>query len=93
MEPYFEITVHYTTKEGEVLAPSETRLVKAGNSHTVSAPSVEGYILMKIEGSEALAAVEGHVTVNVVYEKEGRRLKAVSGRGIYIVNGRKVLLK
>lgn len=114
VEPYFEITVHYTTKEGEVLAPSETRLVKAGNSHTVSAPSVEGYILMKIEGSEALAAVEGHVTVNVVYEKEvpsgirdiedgkvdntiydlaGRRLKAVSGRGIYIVNGRKVLLK
>ncbi len=112
-EPYFEVLVQCVNTNGASLAADAKALVKAGSAYTLAAPSIEGYVVQRIEGNETLDAVGSHLTVKVVYgdptgidgvavgaqeaggifDLGGRKLSQIGERGIYIVNGKKMLVK
>lgn len=99
VEPYFEITIQAVDTEDKVLSTS-TELVQAGSSYTLTAETIEDYVLKEIEGNEGLSAVSDNLTVKVIYEVDplggidgittDDSATTGKGAGIYDLSGRKL---
>ena len=68
------------------------------NSHKAYLPKAVGlnaasYSFRFGEGTTAIENVEVESASNVIYDLTGRRVEAITAPGIYIVNGKKVLVK
>ena len=68
------------------------------NSHKAYLPKAAGmsaasYSFRFGEGTTGIENVEVENTVNVIYDLTGRRVEEITAPGIYIVNGKKVLVK
>ena len=114
-QPYFSVTVNAVDEKTSAALATTAEWVKAGETYTLVAPTIEGYFLKSTEGDEGLSAVDDNTVVTLtyatndtgiekvesgnadapaaIYDLSGRRLGGISRSGIYIVNGRKVLVK
>ena len=68
------------------------------NSHKAYLPKAQGmnaasYSFRFGEGTTAIENVEVENTVKAIFDLTGRKVEAISAPGIYIVNGKKVLVK
>ena len=68
------------------------------NSHKAYLPKAVGmnaasYSFRFGEGTTAIQNVEVENTVKVIYDLTGRRVEAITAPGIYVVNGKKTLVK
>ena len=68
------------------------------NHHKAYLPKTDGmnaasYSFRFEEGTTGIENVEVENTVKVIYDLTGRRVEAITAPGIYIVNGKKVLVK
>lgn len=114
-DPYFTVTIKSVDTDENELAEAIVTLVRAGESYMLTTTTIEGYTVKEFSGdNDKLGRVSDHLTVSVVYEKEGstgieeiateqkqnsiydlsgRRIHRIARGGIYIVNGKKVLVK
>ena len=60
---------------------------------TESNPAAYYSLRFEGEGTTGIENVEVENASNVVYDLTGRRVEAITAPGIYIVNGKKVLVK
>lgn len=70
VDPYFEVTVQAVDTEEAELGTTRA-LVRAGEPYTLTPAAIEGYTLREIQGGEGLTAVGEHLTVKVIYAKDG----------------------
>jgi hypothetical protein len=58
-----------------------------------NAQGVKSYSLRFEDGTTGIEGVEVENEVKAIYDLTGRRVEAITAPGIYIVNGKKVLVK
>ena len=73
-----------------------TKFYNAGHKAYLAVEGAEGVKSLSFrfgEGTTGVENVEVENTVKVIYDLTGRRVEAITAPGIYIVNGKKVLVK
>ena len=63
-----------------------TDLAAVGKNLTVK-------IIMTVDPSTGITGVETEKATGKIYDLSGRRLNGISGRGVYIIDGQKVMVK
>ncbi len=66
-----KLIVNYFDENGKELIASETYEEQIGNMYEVTPKEIDGYILLKVEGSESGSYVEDDTVVNYIYELAG----------------------
>ena len=75
---------------------NETAFLNNANKAYLPASAANGaayYSFRFDEGTTGVENVEVESAVNVIYDLTGRRVEAITALGIYIVNGKKILVK
>ncbi len=92
--------VNDTEKENVVFAPAKLtdgKWLNNANKAYLPAPAnaegIKSYSLRFEDGTTAIENVEVENEVKAIYDLTGRRVEAITAPGIYIVNGKKVLVK
>ena len=86
-----------TTNDGTAEEPAVTYEAWKNNAFKAYLPKAAGMnaasYSFRFPGTTEIENVEVENTVNVIYDLTGRRVEAITAPGIYIVNGKKVLVK